>query len=151
MSSLIIACPHCSKLNRVPEEKLNANGTCGTCKSSLFANKPININQTNFNNQVMKSEIPILVDFWAPWCGPCKMMAPVLAEAAVEFEPQLRIGKINTEEEQMLGGQFSIRSIPTLALFHHGKEIDRVSGAMNLQQLKQWTMAAMAAMANIKR
>jgi len=148
MSSLIVACPHCSKLNRVPEAKLNANGTCGSCKAALFASKPININQTNFNNQVMKSEIPILVDFWASWCGPCKMMAPVLTDAATEFEPQLRIGKLNTEEEQMLGGQFNIRSIPTLVLFHHGKEIERVSGAMNLQQLKQWTMTAMA---NIKR
>jgi len=139
MTNLIIACPACSKLNRVPEDKLTANGACGSCKATLFEKEPLNLTQANFSNHVIKSELPILVDFWAPWCGPCKMMAPVLAEAAKIFEPQLRIGKVNTEEEQMLGGQFNIRSIPTLVLFFKGKEIDRMSGAMNLTQLQQWT------------
>jgi len=143
MSNLIIACPACSKLNRVPEEKLGAKGSCGSCKSSLFDQKPLNLTQSSFSNHVIKSDLPILVDFWAPWCGPCKMMAPVLAEAAGSFEPQLRIGKVNTEEEQMLGGQFNIRSIPTLVLFRKGKEVDRISGAMNLQQLDQWTKQAL--------
>ena len=143
MTNLIIACPTCNKLNRVPEEKLNANGTCGSCKAPLFNQAPVNLTQTSFSSHIVKSELPILVDFWAPWCGPCKMMAPVLAEAAGSFEPGVRIGKVNTEEEQMLGGQFNIRSIPTLVLFHKGKEIDRVSGAMNLQQLDQWTKQAL--------
>jgi len=144
MTSLIIACPECNKLNRIPKEKLSANGNCGTCKVPLFCKKPVNLSQANFTNHVIKSELPILVDFWAPWCGPCKMMAPVLAQAATLFEPQLRIGKINTEEEQVLGSRFNIRSIPTLVLFHKGKEIDRISGAMNLQQLDQWTKSTLA-------
>ena len=144
MTNLIVACPSCNKLNRVPKEKLNANGTCGSCKAPLFTKKPIDITQANFSAHIQKSELPILVDFWAPWCGPCKMMAPVLSEAATVFEPNVRIGKVNTEEQQMLGAQFNIRSIPTLVLFYKGREIDRISGAMNLQQLDQWTKSALA-------
>ena len=110
----------------------------------MFAKKPVNLTQANFANHVTKSDLPILVDFWAPWCGPCKMMAPVLSEAATKFEPQVRIAKVNTEDEQTLGGQFNIRSIPTLVLFLKGKEISRISGAMNLQQLEQWTRQALS-------
>jgi len=143
MTNIIIACPECNKLNRVPKEKLNANGTCGSCKAILFAKTPLNLTQANFTSHVMKSELPILVDFWAPWCGPCKMMAPVLTEAASSFEPGIRIGKLNTEDEQILGSQFNIRSIPTLVLFHKGKEIERISGAMALPQLEQWTKQAL--------
>jgi len=144
MANLIIACPGCHKLNRVPEEKLHSNGNCGSCKTPLFQKAPLDLSQASFSNHIVKSDLPTLVDFWAPWCGPCKMMAPVLAQAASTFEPRLRIAKINTEEEQLLGGQFNIRSIPTLVLFSKGKEIDRISGAMNLPQLSQWLNQALS-------
>jgi len=137
--SVIVACPHCNKLNRLPVSKLTDNGKCGSCKDLLFDGKPINLTQPSFNTHISKGELPILVDFWAPWCGPCKMMAPVLEEAAKTLSPGIRVAKVNTEVEQALGAQFNIRSIPTIVLFHHGKEIDRIAGAMQLPQLLQWT------------
>jgi len=137
--SIIVACPHCDKLNRLPASKLSDDGKCGSCKAALFEKKPVTLTQSSFSTHVVKSELPILVDFWAPWCGPCKMMGPVLEEAAKSLEPGIRIGKVNTEVEQTLGAQFNIRSIPTIVLYHQGKEIDRVSGAMQLPQLLQWT------------
>ena len=136
--SIIVCCPHCDKLNRLPASKLADNGKCGSCKSALFKNETLSLTQQSFASHVNKSELPILVDFWAPWCGPCQMMAPVLEQAAKTLEPKLRVAKVNTEQEQILAGQFNIRSIPTLVLYRHGKELDRIAGAMQLPQLKQW-------------
>jgi len=136
--SIIIACPACNQLNKLPNTKLSDNGKCGSCKSPLFLSTPLALTQSTFASHVAKSELPILIDFWAPWCGPCKMMAPVLDEASKTLAPNLRIAKVNTEDEQSLAAQFNIRSIPTLAIFHKGKEIDRVAGAMQLTQLTQW-------------
>ncbi len=144
MSHLIVACPNCHKLNRIPKAKLGDNGNCGSCKLKLFTKKPIELTQADFSKHSVKSDIPIIIDFWAPWCGPCKMISPILEQAAISFEPKLKIGKVNTEIEQSLGSQFSIRSIPTLVLFHKGKEISRVSGAMNYQQLDQWAKSNLA-------
>jgi len=141
--ALIIACPHCDRLNRVPKEKIQDQGKCGSCKKSLFTQKPMNLTASNFATHISKSQIPVLVDFWASWCGPCKMMAPVFEDVAGNLEPHVRVAKVNTEDEQQLAMQYNIRSIPTIALFHAGKEIDRVSGAMNLQQLLQWTSNAL--------
>jgi len=141
--SLIIACPQCNQLNRVPKLKLSADGKCGSCKSPLFLDSPLTLNQNSFSNHVVKSDLPILIDFWAPWCGPCKMMAPVLDEVVKKLEPNLRVGKINTENEQSLAAQFNIRSIPTLVVFHKGKEIERIAGAMAQDQLIQWTNQAL--------
>jgi len=141
--SLIIACPQCNRLNRVPKNKLAADGKCGSCKNALFLNSPIALNQHSFANHVTKSDLPILVDFWAPWCGPCKMMAPVLDDAVKKLEPNVRIGKVNTENEQILATQFNIRSIPTLAVFYKGNEIERIAGALPLDQLLQWTNNAL--------
>lgn len=135
---MIIACPHCAGLNRVPAEKLAAAPVCGKCKLPLFAAKPVEITLGNFTNLVEKSELPIVLDFWASWCGPCQNFAPVFQQAAAELEPSFRFGKVNTEQQQQLAAQFQIRSIPTLILMQQGQVIAQLSGALPKQQFYQW-------------
>jgi thioredoxin 2 len=138
---LIVVCPHCHVPNRVPADKLGAGGTCGKCKQPLFAGAPVELDTESFERHVGRSDLPLLVDLWAPWCGPCRMMAPAFAAAARQLEPRLRLAKINTEEQQALAARFGIRSIPTLALFSGGREIARQAGAMDTANIVRWAQA----------
>ena len=133
-----IVCPHCDTVNRIPAARLGDRPVCGKCKQSLFTGHPLVLKDGNFNQQLSRSDIPVVVDFWAPWCGPCKMMAPAYEQAAGQLEPRVRLAKLNTEEAQQTAGKFAIRSIPTMVLFDHGREVARQSGAMSLPQLVQW-------------
>jgi len=136
LTNLQMACPDCHTLNRVPEEKLG-QGRCGRCKAALFHCKPINLAEAHFAQHV-RAELPLVVDFWAQWCAPCKMFAPVFEQATTELEPRVQLAKVDTEQAQQLAAQYGIRSIPTLALFRQGRELDRVSGALPKEQFLQW-------------
>ncbi|WBS00906.1 thioredoxin TrxC [Pseudoduganella sp. SL102] len=135
---LHIVCPHCDAVNRVPQERLGEAPTCGKCQASLFTGQPVDLSGARFLKHVERSDIPVLVDFWAPWCGPCRTMAPFYAQAARQLEPRLRVVKVDTEANQELGARHGIRSIPTLALFSNGREVARQPGAMDTGNILAW-------------
>ncbi|HEY5994100.1 MAG TPA: thioredoxin TrxC [Gallionellaceae bacterium] len=136
-----IVCPHCAAVNRVPAEKLGENPVCGKCKQALFTAHPVELTAANFSQHIARSDVPVLVDFWAPWCGPCRMMAPAFVQAAGMLEPEMRLAKLNTEEAQELAARYNIRSIPTLALFKNGVEVARQAGAMDANNIVRWARA----------
>jgi thioredoxin 2 len=136
---LHIVCPSCGAINRIPSARLEQHPKCGKCKTPLFDAHPVELNAQNFSRMISRNDIPVLVDFWAPWCGPCKMMAPAFEQAAAQLEPRIRLAKLNTEVEQAIGAQLGIRSIPTLAIFRNGKELARQAGAMGTADIVRWT------------
>ena len=135
---LHIPCNHCNSINRVPDERLTDGPKCGKCEATLLPGSPVELTGTNFVNLTGKSDLPVVVDFWAPWCGPCKMMAPAFEQAAAKFETDAMLAKVNTENEPELSSQYNIRSIPTLIVFKHGRETDRQTGAMDLENLQRF-------------
>jgi len=133
-----IVCPTCSAVNRLPAEKLASGPKCGKCGERIFQGKPTTLTDQNFEKQVSRSDVPVVVDFWAEWCGPCKMMAPQFEQAAGQMEPHVRFAKLNTDEAQATAARFNIRSIPTIALFKGGREVARQAGAMGAADIVRW-------------
>ena len=139
--SLHIVCAECGAVNRVAAARLDDAPSCGKCHRPLFTGKPIALGMADFDRHAGRGDLPLLVDFWAPWCGPCRMMAPQFEQAARELEPEMRLAKVDTEAEPQLGARFGIRSIPTLALFRGGREIARQPGAMGAADIVRWARA----------
>jgi thioredoxin 2 len=133
-----VVCPQCQRTNRVPSAKLEAGPRCGGCHTPLFSQQPLPLGEAAFEAHLKNDDLPLVVDFWAPWCGPCRMMAPQFEAAARRLEPRVRLVKVNTDEAQQLSARYNIRSIPTLMIFRNGQEVARQAGAMSTDAILSW-------------
>jgi thioredoxin 2 len=133
-----LVCPDCTAVNRVPDDRLAEQPKCGKCGAPLLPGRPIELSTTGFEKFLSRSGLPVVVDFWAPWCGPCRSFAPVFSQAAADLNTHYRFAKVNTEAEQSLAAQYGIRSIPTLAIFRNGRELTRLTGALDAANLRRW-------------
>jgi thioredoxin 2 len=140
-SPLHLVCPHCAAVNRIPAQRLAERPNCGKCHRPLFTGHPSELSAEALQKHIARNDVPVLVDFWAPWCGPCRMMEPAYEQAAGKLEPHVRLAKLNTEQAPALSTQFAIRSIPTLALFRGGREVARQSGAIGAPEILRWTQS----------
>jgi len=136
--SLNIVCPHCQKVNKIPAKESYSKANCGACKNSMLEVEATSVNEEQFDQFIINSDIPVVVDFLAPWCGPCLQMAPVFNQVAKEMSLKVSLIKVNSDEEQNLSARYAIRSIPTLIVFKNGVEVDRLSGALNATRLSNW-------------
>jgi thioredoxin 2 len=138
---LHVPCPRCGATNRVPAARLADAAVCGKCKAALLEGRPAELDEATFERQI-GGDLPVVVDFWAPWCGPCRMMAPHFEQAAQTLAPGVRLAKLNTEDAQGVAARYGIRSIPTVIAFRNGQEVARQSGAMDARTLVQWVRSA---------
>jgi len=138
METITVVCPYCFKLNRLPKQESYTKANCGECKKSLLNGDPVSLTKSNFGTFLNNNDIPVIIDFWATWCGPCRAFAPTFKSVANEFSLKVRFAKVDVDAESSVAQRFNIQSIPTLILFKNGKEIRRVAGALDAAKLKKF-------------